>query len=192
MGLFSGKCKHWKDCRWFSKDSVTCNKYSGGYYPDGFGLRVAGCYITMEQNKKKEKEKEQNKKNKTKKTKKSIKDLQPFTKYLLVGIAVTILSMFFSWFFIDIIEWKAFWVFSVLAVVIFLFKYHSYTQINLIKKKFVIFMIIEISSLIASVIIGGIFIDILSFPTLIVIPISIVILFLLRFAALHWTKIIKN
>lgn len=185
MGLFSGKCKHWKDCKWFSKESITCNKNSGGYYPDG--LRVAGCYITMEENKKKEKE--QNKKNKTKK---SIKDLQPFTKYLLVGIAVTILSMFFSWFFIDIIEWKAFWVLSVLAVIIFLFKYHSYTQINLIKKKFVIFMIIEISSLIASVIIGGIFIDILSFPTLIVIPISIVILFLLRFAALHWTKIIKD
>ncbi len=184
MEILDTKWKYIKKYKRYDKDNQTCNKDGGGYYPDGFGFRPAGCYVTMEGNKKKEKNK--------KKKIKSIKDLQPFTKYLLVGIAVTILSMFFSWFFIDIIGWKAFWVLSVLAVVIFLFKYHSYTQINLIKKKFVIFMIIEISSLISSVIIGGIFIDILSFPTLIVIPISIGVLFLLRFAALHWTKIIKD
>ena len=49
-----GKCKFWKKCKLYDKESVTCNKNKGGYYPDGIGLRIAGCYIQMN---KKEKQK---------------------------------------------------------------------------------------------------------------------------------------
>lgn len=179
MGILDHKCRFWERCEWYDKKSPSCNKDGGKYHLD----QTAGCFAEME------KREEQERKNKKPR---SIKELQPFTKYLLVGIAVTILSIFFSWLFIDVIGLKAFWVLGVLAIAIFLFKYHSYTQINLIHKKFIIFIIIEISSLVASVIIGGVFIDILSFPTLIIVPLSIGVLFLLRFAALHWTGIIRH
>ena len=49
------KCKFWKKCENYQKDSETCNKNAGGYYPDGFGLRVGGCYIEMERQKENDK-----------------------------------------------------------------------------------------------------------------------------------------
>lgn len=42
-------CKHWKYCKFYENDSDPCNKNSGGYYPDDFGMRPAGCYVEMEQ-----------------------------------------------------------------------------------------------------------------------------------------------
>ena len=49
------KCKYWKKCEHYQEDSLTCNKNAGGYYHDGFGSRVPGCYIEMEKNNNKEK-----------------------------------------------------------------------------------------------------------------------------------------
>ena len=46
-----GKCKHWKKCKLYQEDSETCNKNAGGYYYDGFGMKVPGCYIKMEEEK---------------------------------------------------------------------------------------------------------------------------------------------
>ena len=183
MGLLDRKCRFWKKCKQYNPQDTTCEKNSGIYYMDGFEGRGGGCYRDMAEQERKEKEKRKMK---------SISDLQPFTKYLLVGIAVTILSIFFSWLFIDIIGIKALYTSSVLTVITFLFKYHSYTKINLIKEKFIIFLVIEISSLILYVIAATVLIDILYFPTLFIIPMIIGTLFLLRFVALHWTKIIKK
>jgi len=54
------KCKFWKKCENYQKDSETCNKNAGGYYPDGIGMRVAGCYIEMERQKENDKKNKQN------------------------------------------------------------------------------------------------------------------------------------
>lgn len=39
------KCKHRKECKWYSRTSATCNTTGGGYYEGG---KPAGCYVTME------------------------------------------------------------------------------------------------------------------------------------------------
>jgi len=180
MGLFSSKCKFWKRCEWYNPTSPTCNKHGGAYYEWD---KAAGCYVTM--NKKEEEEKK-------KKKKMNIQGLQPFTKYLLVGVAVTLLSILFSWFFVDVLGYKGRYVIGILSVIIFLFKYQSYTRINLIHEKFIIFMIIEIASLGLNISSAWFFIDTLHYRAIIITPLTIGILFVLRFAALHWTKIIKH
>ena len=43
------KCKYYKKCKKYQKDSKTCNNNGGMYYDDGDGLdRPAGCYRKME------------------------------------------------------------------------------------------------------------------------------------------------
>ena len=41
--IFGGKCKYWKHCKLYRKDSVTCNKTNGMYK---FGT-PASCYEKM-------------------------------------------------------------------------------------------------------------------------------------------------
>lgn len=38
--IFGGKCKYWKHCKLYRKDSITCNKMNGMYR---FGI-YAECY----------------------------------------------------------------------------------------------------------------------------------------------------
>jgi len=37
-----GKCKFWKTCGWYDKESITCNKDNGMYYAGG--TQPAGCW----------------------------------------------------------------------------------------------------------------------------------------------------
>jgi len=44
------KCKYWKKCSYYRKNSETCNKDGGMYYNWD---KPAGCYIEMEKKEKK-------------------------------------------------------------------------------------------------------------------------------------------
>lgn len=44
-----GRCKFSKECKWYDKKSVVCNRDGGIYYR---GENYAGCYRTNERNKK--------------------------------------------------------------------------------------------------------------------------------------------
>ena len=44
-----GKCKFWKKCGGYRRNSHTCNIANGMYYDEGgVGDRPAGCYRRME------------------------------------------------------------------------------------------------------------------------------------------------
>jgi len=113
-------------------------------------------------------------------------------KYSGVGLCVSLLNIFFSWIFIDIVGIKAIVSSTIIGVSIFFIKYLSYTKINLIHKKFYVFLIINLTSVILYIILTSILIDIFEIKTLIAVPLVVVSLFILRFLFFYWTKIIKN
>jgi len=45
--FFSCKCKYWKICKLYQKDSVTCNKNSGMYHANL--TEPAGCYRKLKE-----------------------------------------------------------------------------------------------------------------------------------------------
>ena len=53
-----GMCKFWKECKLYSKHSVTCVKNDGMYSYDWYGSTPAACYIRMEKKKNELKAKE--------------------------------------------------------------------------------------------------------------------------------------
>ena len=118
--------------------------------------------------------------------------IQNFLKYLSVGIIVTLLNIFFSWIFIDVIGIRAIISSTIVGFSIFFIKYHSYTRINLIKKKFHLFLCVNLSSVLLYILSTAIMIDMFKIPTLISIPFVVVSLFLLRFFAFYWIGIIKS
>lgn len=113
-----------------------------------------------------------------------------FSKYFGIGLAATILSIVFSWLFIDILGFKALISSTIIGIAIFLFKYVGYRKIKLIKERFVRFMIVNIIFTLAYIALSSIFIDLLKFPTLIVIPAITIVLFLLRYIAFYLSGII--
>jgi len=115
-----------------------------------------------------------------------------FSKYLSVGIFVTILSTILSFLLIDMFGIRTLFASTFVGIIIFFIKYFSYINIKLIHRKFVTFMMISLSSVILYIVFSTILIDLLLIPTLLAIPFVIIILFLLRFLAFHWTKIIIN
>jgi len=118
------------------------------------------------------------------------KEFINFFKYMSIGVLVTLLNILFSWIFIEVIGMKAIISSTIIGVSIFFIKFNSYVKINLIQKKFKIFMIITLSSIISYILLTSLFIDIFLFPTLVVIPLVVISLFLLRFFIFYWTKII--
>lgn len=115
-----------------------------------------------------------------------------FSKYFSVGVFITILNILFSYIFIDVFEIRALYSSTIIAIFVVLIKYFSYVGIGLIRKKFVIFILITISSAVSYVILATITIDFFKIPTLIAIPSVVLSLFLIRFFAFYWTGIIKN
>ena len=113
-----------------------------------------------------------------------------FSKYSSVGLIITLCDIFFSWLFIDIIGMKAILSSSIIETFDFTTKYIGYRKFKLIRKKFNIFLMITLISIFSFILLSHLLIDLLSYPTLIVIPFLIGLLFLLRFFALYWTKII--
>lgn len=118
------------------------------------------------------------------------KEFINFFKYMSIGVLVTLLNILFSWIFIEVIGMKAIISSTIIGVSIFFIKFNSYVKINLIQKKFAIFMLITISSIMLYIFLTALFIDIFLFPTLVVIPLVVISLFLLRFFIFYWTKII--
>lgn len=119
-------------------------------------------------------------------------DFINFSKYLSIGVIATLLNIFFSWIFIDLVGMKALFSSTIIGIAIFCIKYYSFVKINLIQRKLHIFMIITISSILLYIIFTTILIDLLSVKTLIAVPAIVVTLFFLRFFAFYWTKIIKT
>ena len=113
-----------------------------------------------------------------------------FSKYLSVGVVVTLLNIFFSWLFIDVVGMKAIVSSTIIGIVLLLFKYFSYVNVRLIHRKFVIFILINTTSVLLYILFSALLIDIFLVPTLIAIPAVVISLFLLRYIAFHWTKII--
>jgi putative flippase GtrA len=116
-----------------------------------------------------------------------------FTKYLSVGIFVTLLNIFFSWLFIDIIGMRAILSSTIVGLSIFFVKYFSYTRVNLIRRKtFHIFLLINLTSVMSYIIFTALLIDVYGITTLIAVPLVVIILFILRFFAFYWTRILNT
>jgi len=115
-----------------------------------------------------------------------------FSKYFSVGAFVTIFNIFLSWLLIDVVGFKAFYSSTIVAIITFFMKYTSYLKVNLLKRAFAIFLLISILSAISYILLTTILIDFLFVPTLIAVPFVVIALFLLRFLAFYWAKIIKK
>ena len=86
-----------------------------------------------------------------------------FSKYLLIGIFVTVLTVGLSWFFIDIFGMLALLSSTIVETLGFFIKYFSYRKIKLIKKSLKKFLLINIGSNIAFILLSSLLIDILKF-----------------------------
>jgi hypothetical protein len=49
MCIFNRKCKFWKNCNCFRRDSDICTKTEGNFYGSGFDFRPGGCYRSIEE-----------------------------------------------------------------------------------------------------------------------------------------------
>ena len=115
-----------------------------------------------------------------------------FSKYFSVGLAVSLLNVLLSFIFIDIVGMRALYSSIIVGIIIFLIKYETYVRIHLIKRKFIIFMLITSLSVLAYIILTTIAVDFLGIHTLIAVPVILAGLFLIRFFAFYLTRIIKN
>ncbi len=115
-----------------------------------------------------------------------------FSKYLTVGILATILGWLAATFFIDILNYRASIVLLIMNIAVFFIKYVGYRKIRLLKKSFFTFLAISITSTILLTLAEIVMIDYMTLSAFIAIPIAEIILFVLRFLAFYWFRIIYD
>lgn len=110
-----------------------------------------------------------------------------FGKYLVVGIAWTILNIAGMWLLIDVLKFPTLVGSSLVVAVVFFGKYYSYILIRLINKNFLKYASINIISAVANVLLMLVFVDLLHISTVISSAVIVYGLFLLRFVAFNKT-----
>jgi putative flippase GtrA len=112
-----------------------------------------------------------------------------FTKYSLVGFLITVISIFLKWLFIDILKIATPVASSIVVISSHVMKFIAYKKVNLIRKQFIKYTVIQSGSGLLNI--GGdwFFIDILKFPVLFSLVFVVSVLFVLRFVVFKITKL---
>ena len=112
-----------------------------------------------------------------------------FTKYSVVGLLVTLVSVFFMWLFIDILGIYTLLASSIVVVGVYFMKFMAYNKVNLIHKQFVKYTAIQSASGLLNIIGVWFLIDILNLPTVFSSLFVVCCLFVLRFILFKITKL---
>ena len=104
-----------------------------------------------------------------------------FSKYLMVGIIVTLLNILFMWLAIDILKFETKISAAIILIFLFFAKFYTYVTVNLIHKNFYKFMIINIISIILNWFFSWILIDFIGISAAITSMMIVTTLFILRF-----------
>jgi len=115
-----------------------------------------------------------------------------FSKYTIIGILVTAGNIFLMWLFIDIFKISTLIASSLVVIGLHIVKFISYHMVNLIKKQFIKFTIIQLTFGLFNIIGVWFMIDILKLPTVFSSTVIIGLLFILRFLTFKITKLTVN
>gem|GEM_PF-2165285 len=115
-----------------------------------------------------------------------------FSKYTTIGIIVTIANIFLMWLFIDILGISTITSSTVVVLGLHIVKFISYQQVNLIKKQFLKFTVIQVIFGLLNIIGVWFMIDILGQPTVFSSTIVVGFLFILRFFAFKITGLVVD
>jgi uncharacterized membrane protein (GlpM family) len=112
-----------------------------------------------------------------------------FSKYTIIGFLVTIGNIFLMWLFIDMLRVPTLVASTIVVIGLHIVKFVSYQKVNLIKRQFVKFTIIQVVFGLLNIIGVWFMIDIFKQPTIFSSSFIVGLLFILRFLTFKITKL---
>ena len=121
-----------------------------------------------------------------------------FSKYAIVGIIVTTITISLTWFLIDIANINTVLATSFVVIIAHLIKFYSYRKINLFEKQqilhlqFTVFTVLVVFFSVLHIGLVWLLIDVLYISTFIGVAAVTVGLFFARFISFKFTRLIKD
>ncbi len=112
-----------------------------------------------------------------------------FSKYAFVGFLVSVANVFLMWLFIDIFKIYTLLASSVIVVGLHMVKFIAYKKVNLIRKQFMKYTVIQTSSGLLNIVGVWFLIDMRHLPTVFSSMFVVAVLFVLRFVFFKITKL---